>query len=147
MKYSYFSEPQGEALSLWFRHVPIPIIHSKEMCFARRILRYYHIFQLLHLFWKFFIWSMQVSTNWKTIFLSLNRFFRMGNYIRFISITASEASYLQYCIIEPYVSEVMAYQFRPKPQFWIFESWDICWLNLSFWTALLNIYSSTWNMM
>ncbi|XP_042957487.1 SAC3 family protein C isoform X2 [Carya illinoinensis] len=66
------SQPMGESLSLWFRHVPIPIINSKEMCFARKILR----------------------------------FFRMGNYIRFLSITASEASHLQYCIIEPYVSEV-----------------------------------------
>lgn len=35
------SDPQGESLSLWFRHVPIPIIKSKEMCFARRILRYF----------------------------------------------------------------------------------------------------------
>lgn len=35
------SDPQGESLSLWFRQVPIPIIKSKEMCFARRILRYF----------------------------------------------------------------------------------------------------------
>lgn len=50
------SDPQGESLSLWFRHVPVRIINSKEMCFARKILRYYDIFQWLHLFWKFFPW-------------------------------------------------------------------------------------------
>ncbi|XP_059434040.1 SAC3 family protein C isoform X1 [Corylus avellana] len=68
------SQPTGESLSLWFRHVPIPIIKSKEMCFARRILR----------------------------------FFRIGNYKRFLLSAAAEASYLQYCIIEPYISEVRA---------------------------------------
>ncbi|XP_050282777.1 SAC3 family protein C [Quercus robur] len=66
------SQPTGESLSLWFRQVPIPIIKSKEMCFARRILR----------------------------------FFRMGNYKRFLLTTAAEASFLQYCIIEPYIIEV-----------------------------------------
>nr|XP_011468782.1 PREDICTED: SAC3 family protein 2 [Fragaria vesca subsp. vesca] len=34
------------------------------------------------------------------------RYFRMGNYRRFLSTVAAEASYLQYCIIEPYVDEV-----------------------------------------
>ncbi|XP_061998173.1 SAC3 family protein C isoform X2 [Rosa rugosa] len=34
------------------------------------------------------------------------RYFRMGNYKRFLSTVAAEASYLQYCIIEPYVDEV-----------------------------------------
>ncbi|KAK4592390.1 hypothetical protein RGQ29_016790 [Quercus rubra] len=66
------NENEGESLSLWFRQVPIPIIKSKEMCFARRILR----------------------------------FFRMGNYKRFLLTTAAEASFLQYCIIEPYIIEV-----------------------------------------
>ncbi|KAL4600380.1 hypothetical protein ACB092_11G195400 [Castanea dentata] len=68
------SQPTGESLSLWFRQVPIPIIKSKEMGFARRILR----------------------------------FFRMGNYKRFLLTTAAEASFLQYCIIEPYIIEVRA---------------------------------------
>ncbi|KAB1226452.1 Germinal-center associated nuclear protein [Morella rubra] len=68
------SQPTGESLSLWFRHVPAQIIKSKEMCFARRILR----------------------------------FFRIGNYRRFLLATAAEASYLQYCIIEPYINEVRA---------------------------------------
>lgn len=66
---------QGEALSLWFRHVPYAIIKSKEMEFARRLLRY----------------------------------FRLGNYKRFIQTTEAEASYLQYYIIEPYISEVRAF--------------------------------------
>ncbi|KAF7138610.1 hypothetical protein RHSIM_Rhsim07G0071700 [Rhododendron simsii] len=65
------SKPAGEPLSLWFRH-PSPILKSKEMCFARRVLRYY----------------------------------RFGNYKRFIHITATEASYLQYCMVEPHISEV-----------------------------------------
>jgi chitinase len=52
--------------------MPVPIIKSKEMCFARRILR----------------------------------FFRMGNYKHFLLTTAAEASFLQYCILEPYISEV-----------------------------------------
>lgn len=30
---------QGEPLSLWFRRVSTPVLKSKEMCFARRILR------------------------------------------------------------------------------------------------------------
>ncbi|KAL2511698.1 SAC3/GANP/Nin1/mts3/eIF-3 p25 family [Abeliophyllum distichum] len=65
---------QGESLSQWFRRVPFVIMKSKEMCFARRILRY----------------------------------FRLGNYKQFIYTTEAEASYLQYCIIEPYISEVRA---------------------------------------
>ncbi|KAK9214727.1 hypothetical protein WN944_006726 [Citrus x changshan-huyou] len=65
-------QPVGESLSLWFRHVPSPIIKSKEMWFARQALRY----------------------------------FQMGNYRRFLSTVAAEASYLQYCIIEPYIDEV-----------------------------------------
>ncbi|KAJ4720482.1 SAC3 family protein 2 [Melia azedarach] len=66
------AQPMGESLSLWFRHVPTPVIKSKEMGFARRVLRY----------------------------------FRMGNYRQFLSTTAAEASYLQFCIIEPYIHEV-----------------------------------------
>lgn len=30
---------QGESLSLWFRHVPAPILKSKEMLFSRKVLR------------------------------------------------------------------------------------------------------------
>jgi hypothetical protein len=33
------SGPQGEPLSLWFSHVSTPILKSKEMCFARSIVR------------------------------------------------------------------------------------------------------------
>ncbi|XP_021639406.2 SAC3 family protein C isoform X2 [Hevea brasiliensis] len=33
------SQSTGESLSLWFRHVPRPIIKSEKMCFARSILR------------------------------------------------------------------------------------------------------------
>nr|GMD81160.1 SAC3 family protein C isoform X1 [Ipomoea batatas] len=66
------SECQGDSLCLWFRQVPLKIMKSKEMCFARRMLRY----------------------------------FRLGNYKRFIHTAESDASYLQYCIIEPYISEV-----------------------------------------
>ncbi|KAJ7949425.1 SAC3 family protein 2 [Quillaja saponaria] len=36
------------------------------------------------------------------------RSFRMGNYKRFHCTTAAEASYLQYCVIEPYINEVRA---------------------------------------
>ncbi|KAL7126276.1 hypothetical protein ABFS83_14G175500 [Erythranthe nasuta] len=76
--YSYYvllhldSKNQGEPLSLWLRRIPSPIMKSREMRFARRILRYY----------------------------------RMGNYKRFIHTTENEASFLQYCIIEPYINEV-----------------------------------------
>ncbi|KAM7472616.1 hypothetical protein LguiA_010799 [Lonicera macranthoides] len=66
------NQPMGESLSLWFHRVHSSIIKSKEMCFARRILRY----------------------------------FRLGNYKRFMSTIEAEASYLQYCIIEPYIIEV-----------------------------------------
>lgn len=67
------SKPAGEPLSLWFRHRS-PILKSKDMCFARRVLRYY----------------------------------RFGNYKRFIHIIAAEASYLQYCMVEPFINEVRA---------------------------------------
>ncbi|KAL7083788.1 hypothetical protein ACP275_14G184100 [Erythranthe tilingii] len=76
--YSYYlllhldSKNQGEPLSLWLRRIPSPIMKSREMRFARRILRYY----------------------------------RMGNYKRFIHTMENEASFLQYCIIEPYINEV-----------------------------------------
>lgn len=68
------SDNQSESLSLWFRRVPFVIMKSKEMCFARRILR----------------------------------LFRLGNYKQLIYTTEAEASYLQYCIIEPYISEIRA---------------------------------------
>ncbi|CAK7336408.1 unnamed protein product [Dovyalis caffra] len=35
-------------------------------------------------------------------------YFRMGNYKRFFSTISAEASYLQYCILEPYINEVRA---------------------------------------
>lgn len=66
---------QATSLSLWFRLFPSAIMKSKEMCFARRILRY----------------------------------FRSGNYYRLLHITKSEASYLQYCIIEPCINEVRVF--------------------------------------
>ncbi|XP_050232031.1 SAC3 family protein C isoform X3 [Mercurialis annua] len=66
------SQPMGESLSLWFRRVPHSIMQSKEMHFARSVLR----------------------------------FFRMDNYKRFFCTVASEASYIQYCIIERYINEV-----------------------------------------
>ncbi|CAK9148715.1 unnamed protein product [Ilex paraguariensis] len=68
------SQPMGESISLWFRRVPSLVMKSKEMCFARRVLRY----------------------------------FRLGNYKHFICTTEAEASYLQYCIIEPYICEVVS---------------------------------------
>ncbi|CBI40613.3 hypothetical protein VitviT2T_020104 [Vitis vinifera] len=68
------SQPLGESLSLWLGRVPSLILKSKEMCFARRLLR----------------------------------LFRMGNYKRFLCTTTTEASYLQYYIIEPYINEVRA---------------------------------------
>ncbi|KAI3448751.1 hypothetical protein Pfo_005416 [Paulownia fortunei] len=36
----------------------------------------------------------------------LLRYYRLGNYKRFIYTTEQEASFLQYCIIEPYINEV-----------------------------------------
>ncbi|CAB4298927.1 unnamed protein product [Prunus armeniaca] len=68
------SQPMGESLSWWFRNVPSTLMKSKEICFSRKILR----------------------------------FFRIGNYNCFLSTVAAEASYLQYCILEPYVNEVRA---------------------------------------
>lgn len=68
------TRPMGESLSLWFRFVLHPIIRSKEMCFARSVLRFY----------------------------------QMGNYMRFFSTISAEASYLQYCILEPYINKVRA---------------------------------------
>ncbi|KAK4770583.1 hypothetical protein SAY87_031115 [Trapa incisa] len=65
---------KGESLALWFRQVPAHVIRSKEMMFARRILRY----------------------------------FRMGNYKRFLGTVAAEASHLQFCIIEPCINQVRA---------------------------------------
>ncbi|KAL8028721.1 hypothetical protein ABFX02_14G179100 [Erythranthe guttata] len=70
------SKNQGEPLSLWLRRIPSPIMKSREMRFARRILRLF------------------------------SRYYRMGNYKRFIHTTENEASFLQYCIIEPYINEV-----------------------------------------
>ncbi|XP_071934299.1 SAC3 family protein C-like isoform X1 [Coffea arabica] len=65
---------QGEPLSLWFCNLPSAIMKSKQMCFARNLLRY----------------------------------FRLGNYKRFMLMMKSEASYLQCCIVEPYINEVRA---------------------------------------
>lgn len=51
----------------------------------------------------------------------------MGNFKRFLSTVAAEASYLQYCIIEPYVDEVNDYCFI------------ITFLGLQFWTLWTNM--------
>lgn len=67
-------DSKGEPLSLWFRDLPSAIMKSKQMCFARNLLRY----------------------------------FRLGNYKRFMQMMKSEASYLQCCIVEPYINEVRA---------------------------------------
>ncbi|KAK7343017.1 hypothetical protein VNO80_25978 [Phaseolus coccineus] len=67
-----YSQPMGEPLSLWFRRVSTPVLKSKEMCFARRILR-----------------SSQ-----------------LGNYKDFFCTAAAQASYLQFCIMMPYINEV-----------------------------------------
>ncbi|CAN1121334.1 SAC3 family protein C [Linum perenne] len=37
------------------------------------------------------------------------RSYRLGNYKHFLSSIAAEASYLQYCILEPYINEVRAF--------------------------------------
>ncbi|KAJ1376856.1 hypothetical protein SESBI_49498 [Sesbania bispinosa] len=87
------SKPMGEPLSLWFSHLSAPILKSKEMLFARGILRS----------------------------------FRLGNYKDFFCTVADQASYLQYCIMEPYINEVRAlalsyinfggYKLHPYPLF------------------------------
>ncbi|KAK7405643.1 hypothetical protein VNO78_07204 [Psophocarpus tetragonolobus] len=38
-----YSQPMGEPLSLWFRRVSTPVLKSKEMYFARRILRSFRV--------------------------------------------------------------------------------------------------------
>ncbi|XP_021729960.1 SAC3 family protein C-like isoform X2 [Chenopodium quinoa] len=68
------SHSTGESLSLWFSRLSSYIVSSKEMCFARTVLRS----------------------------------FRMGNFWRFFHTVASEATNLQFCIIEPYIMEVRA---------------------------------------
>ncbi|XP_022765681.1 SAC3 family protein C isoform X2 [Durio zibethinus] len=80
-----------ESLSFWFCRVPPIVMKSKEMHFARQVLRFY----------------------------------RMGNYRSFLCTVSAEASYLQYCVIEPYVNEIRAlavsyinnccYKFHPYP--------------------------------
>ncbi|OVA13830.1 SAC3/GANP/Nin1/mts3/eIF-3 p25 [Macleaya cordata] len=42
------SQSTGESLSLWFRHLAAPVIKSKEMCFARRVLRFFRIGNYKH---------------------------------------------------------------------------------------------------
>ncbi|XP_061346019.1 SAC3 family protein C isoform X2 [Gastrolobium bilobum] len=89
----YMYEGMAEPLSLWFSHLSAPVLKSKEMCFARRILRS----------------------------------FRLGNYKDFFNTAAAQASYLQYCIMEPYINEVRAlalscinfggYKLHPYPLF------------------------------
>ncbi|XP_027354118.1 SAC3 family protein C isoform X2 [Abrus precatorius] len=69
-----YSKPMGKPLSLWFRSVSTLVLKSKEMCFARRILRS----------------------------------FRLGNYKDFFCTAAAQASYLQFCIMEPFINEVRA---------------------------------------
>ncbi|XP_027908853.1 SAC3 family protein C isoform X2 [Vigna unguiculata] len=70
----YLYERMGEPLSVWFRRVSTPVLKSKEMCFARRILR-----------------SSQ-----------------LGNYKDFFCTAAAQATYLQFCIMMPYINEVRA---------------------------------------
>lgn len=41
------------------------------------------------------------------ILFSLDRSFRLGNYKDFLSTTAAQASYLQFCIMMPYINEVI----------------------------------------
>jgi hypothetical protein len=41
------------------------------------------------------------------ILFSLFSSFRLGNYINFFRTVAADASYLQYCIMEPYINEVI----------------------------------------
>ncbi|KAL2942953.1 SAC3 family protein C [Bienertia sinuspersici] len=69
------SNSAGESLSLWFSRLSSFIISSKEMCFARTVLRS----------------------------------FRMGNFWRFFHTIASESTYMQFCIIEPFILEVRAH--------------------------------------
>ncbi|OIV99078.1 hypothetical protein TanjilG_32337 [Lupinus angustifolius] len=88
-----YSKPMGEPLSLWFSRLSPLVLKSKEMRFARRILRS----------------------------------FRLGNYKDFFCTAAAQASYLQYCIMEPYINEVRAlalscinfggYKLHPYPLF------------------------------
>lgn len=65
---------QGKSLSLWFPRISSTILKSKEMRFARKVLRYS----------------------------------RLGNYKRFIHTIEAEASYLQYCVVEPFINEIRA---------------------------------------
>ncbi|XP_019258909.1 PREDICTED: SAC3 family protein C isoform X3 [Nicotiana attenuata] len=68
------------------------------------------------------------------------RYFKLGFYKKFIHITESEASYLQYCIIEPSISEVRAlaiscvnyggYKLQPFPlaalsKFLMMKEWEL----------------------
>ncbi|XP_042479964.1 SAC3 family protein C isoform X5 [Macadamia integrifolia] len=66
------SQSVGGSLSLWFQRLASPILKSKEMCFTRKVLR----------------------------------FFRLGNYKCFFATIATESSYLQYCLMEPYINEL-----------------------------------------
>ncbi|KAI3773587.1 hypothetical protein L1987_48117 [Smallanthus sonchifolius] len=68
-------QPTGESLSLWFRKLPFSVMKSKEMMFARRLLRYS----------------------------------RFGNYKQFLETIDSEASGLQFYVLEPYVCDVRAF--------------------------------------
>ncbi|KAE9620862.1 hypothetical protein Lalb_Chr01g0007531 [Lupinus albus] len=88
-----YSKPMAEPLSLWFSRLSPLVLKSKEMRFARRMLRS----------------------------------FRLGNYKDFFCTAATQASYLQYCIMEPYINEVRAlalscinfggYKLHPYPLF------------------------------
>ncbi|XP_068662216.1 SAC3 family protein C [Aristolochia californica] len=44
------SQSMGESLSIWLRHLPSPVLKSKEMSFARSILRYVQIGNYLRFF-------------------------------------------------------------------------------------------------
>ncbi|KAG1371183.1 SAC3 family protein C [Cocos nucifera] len=62
----------GASLSFWYSQLALPVLQSKEMCFARSLLRYSQV----------------------------------GNYKRFFSTIAAEASDLQLCLLEPFLNEV-----------------------------------------
>ncbi|KAL4203552.1 hypothetical protein AMTRI_Chr01g128550 [Amborella trichopoda] len=78
--YSYYvllhlgphGQSTGESLSVWFRRLDAPLLKSREMQFARNVLRH----------------------------------FRIANYKRFFSLAATEASYLQLCLMESFFNEV-----------------------------------------
>ena len=111
---SSFPYLQAEPLSLWFRRIPSPVMESRAMSFARGILRLLEACGSLSISINFIEFSCDSCISYYIFRLFLNsfsascRYYRLGNYKRFISTTEEEASYLQYCIVEPYISEVIS---------------------------------------